>query len=88
MKYAFSGNISTSPIQLWDDGDVNFFIRLNCTNKLPTPLCITMDRRFENNAKSMFMHRNGHVNDGSIESLNVIGDESIKKIQLWATWDI
>ena len=38
-----------------------------------------MDRRFENNAKSMFMHRNGHVNDGSIESLNVIGDESITK---------
>ena len=38
-----------------------------------------MDRRFENNAKSMFMHRNGHVNDGSIESLNVVGDENITK---------
>ena len=61
---------------------LNFFIRLNCTNKLPAPLCITMDRRSENNAESMFMHGNGPVNDGSIESLNVVGDESIKKIQL------
>ena len=58
---------------------LNFFIRLNCTNKLPAPLCITMDRRSENNAESMFMHGNGPVNDGSIESLNVVGDESIKK---------
>ena len=79
MKYAFSGNIPTSPIQLRDDGDVNFFIRLNCINKLLAPLCITVDRRSKNNAKSMFMHGNGHVNDGSIESLNVIGDESITK---------
>ena len=38
-----------------------------------------MDRRFENNVESMFMHGNGHVNDGSIESLNVVGDESITK---------
>ncbi|RVW93844.1 hypothetical protein CK203_028199 [Vitis vinifera] len=38
-----------------------------------------MDRRSENNAESMFMHGNGPVNDGSIESLNVVGDESIKK---------
>ncbi|KAL6347010.1 hypothetical protein AAG906_012261 [Vitis piasezkii] len=29
----------------------------------------------------MFMHGNGHVNDGSIESLNVIGDESITKFK-------
>ena len=79
MKYAFSGNIPTSPIQLRDDGDVKFFIRLNYTNKLPAPLCITVDRRFENNAESMFMHGNGHVNDGSIESLNVVSDESITK---------
>ena len=79
MKYAFSGNIPTSPIQLRDDGDVKFFIRLNYTNKLPAPLCITMDRRSENNAESMFMHGNEHVNDGSIESLNVVGDESITK---------
>ena len=41
-----------------------------------------MDRRSKNNAESMFMHGNGHVKDGSIESLNVVGDESIKKIQL------
>ena len=40
-----------------------------------------MDRRFENNVESMFMHGNGHVNDGSIESLNVIGDESITKFK-------
>ena len=74
MKYAFNGNIPTSPIQLRDDGDVKFFIRLNCTSKLPAPLCIIVDRRSENNAESMFMHGNGHVNDGSIESLNVVGD--------------
>ncbi|RVX02362.1 hypothetical protein CK203_028369 [Vitis vinifera] len=79
MKYAFSGNIPTSPIQLRDDGDVKFFIRLNCTSKLLAPLCIIVDRRSKNNTKSMFMNGNGHVNDGSIESLNVVGDESIKK---------
>ena len=38
-----------------------------------------MDRRFENNANSMFMQGSGHVYDRSIESLNVIGDESITK---------
>ena len=66
MKYAFNSYIPTSPIQLRDDGDVKFFIRLNYTNKLPAPLCITVDRRSENNVESMFMHGNGHVNDGSI----------------------
>ena len=45
MKYAFSSNTLTSPIQLRDDGDVKFFIHLNCTNKLLAPLCITMDKR-------------------------------------------
>ena len=80
MKYAFSSNILTSLIQLRDDGDVKFFIRLNCTdNKLPTPLGIIVDKRFENNVKSMFVHGSGHVNDGLIESLNVVGDENITK---------
>ncbi|KAL6337759.1 hypothetical protein AAG906_037353 [Vitis piasezkii] len=32
MKYVFNANIPTSPIQLIDDGDVKFFIGLNCTN--------------------------------------------------------
>ena len=49
MKYVFNANIPTSPIQLIDDGDVKFFIGLNCTNgKLPVPLCITVEKRIDN----------------------------------------
>ena len=49
MKYVFNANIPTSPIQLTDDGDVKFFIGLNCTNgKLPVPLCITVEKRIDN----------------------------------------
>ena len=83
MKYAFDGKIPTSPIQLRDDGDVIFFIRLNCThNKLSTPLCITVDIRSKHNAELVFVHGSGHLNDGSMESLNVVADESITKIIL------
>ena len=55
MKYVFNANIPTSPIQLTDDGDVKFFIGLNCTNgKLPVPLCITVEKRIDNhNQKSI-----------------------------------
>ncbi|RVW99809.1 hypothetical protein CK203_029243 [Vitis vinifera] len=55
MKYVFNANIPTSPIQLTDDGDVKFFIGLNCTNgKLPIPLCITVEKRIDNhNQKSI-----------------------------------
>ncbi|KAL6319991.1 hypothetical protein AAG906_037068 [Vitis piasezkii] len=55
MKYVFNANIPTSPIQLIDDGDVKFFIVLNCTNgKLPVPLCITVEKRIDNhNQKSI-----------------------------------
>ena len=43
MKYVFNGNI---PIQLRDDGDVKFFIHLNCTDgKLQVPLCITIEKK-------------------------------------------
>ena len=46
MKYVFSANIPTSPIELRDDGDDRFFIRLNCTaEKLPTPLCVSVEKR-------------------------------------------
>ena len=38
MKYVFNANISTSFVQLADDGDVKFFIGLNYTNcKLLVP---------------------------------------------------
>ena len=55
MKYVFNANIPTSPIQLTDDGDVKFFIGLNCTNgKLHVPLCITVEKRIDNhNQKSI-----------------------------------
>ncbi|RVW33899.1 hypothetical protein CK203_082955 [Vitis vinifera] len=55
MKYVFNANIPTSPIQLTDDGDVKFFIGLNCTNgKLPVPLYITVEKRIDNhNQKSI-----------------------------------
>ena len=66
------------PIQLRDDGDVKFFIRLNCTyNKLSTPLCINVDTRSEHNAESVFVHGSSHLIDGSRASLNVVVDESI-----------
>ena len=46
MKYVFNGNIPTTPIQLRDDGDVKFFIHLNCTDgKLQVPLCITIEKK-------------------------------------------
>ncbi|KAL6313604.1 hypothetical protein AAG906_006973 [Vitis piasezkii] len=49
MKYVFNGNIPTTPLQLRDDGDVKFFIRLNCTNgKLPISFCITIEKRSGN----------------------------------------
>ncbi|RVW49007.1 hypothetical protein CK203_080949 [Vitis vinifera] len=50
MKYVFNANI-----QLTDDGDVKFFIGLNCTNgKLSVPLCITVEKRIDNhNQKSI-----------------------------------
>ena len=49
MKYVFNANISTSFVQLADDGDVKFFIGLNYTNcKLLVPLCITIEKRIEN----------------------------------------
>ena len=49
MKYVFNGNIPTTPIQLRDDGDVKFFIHLNCTNgKLSIPLYITIEKRSGN----------------------------------------
>ena len=55
MKYVFNANIPTSLIQLTDDGDMKFFIGLNCTNgKLPVPLCITVEKRIDNhNQKSI-----------------------------------
>ncbi|KAL6313415.1 hypothetical protein AAG906_002804 [Vitis piasezkii] len=55
MKYVFNANIPTSPIQLTNDGDVKFFIGLNCTNgKLSVPLCITVEKRIDNhNQKSI-----------------------------------
>ncbi|RVW42032.1 hypothetical protein CK203_116265 [Vitis vinifera] len=55
VKYVFNANIPTSLIQLTDDGDVKFFIGLNCTNgKLPVPLCITVEKRIDNhNQKSI-----------------------------------
>ena len=41
MKYVFNVNIPTTPIQLCDDGEVKFFIWLNCIDgKLLVPLCI------------------------------------------------
>ena len=52
MKYVFNANIRTSPTQLTDDGDVNFFIGLNCTNgKLSVPLCITVEKRIDNHSQ-------------------------------------
>ena len=78
MKYAFNGKIPTSPIQLRDDGDVKIFICLNCTyNKLSSPLCITADTRSEHNVELVFVHGSGHLNDRSMESLNVVAGESI-----------
>ena len=50
MKYVFNANIPTSPIQLIDDGDMKFFIDLNCTNgKLSILLCIIVKKRIDNN---------------------------------------
>ena len=56
MKYVFNANIPTSPIQLTDDGDVKFFIGLNCTNgKLSILLCIIVKKRIDNhNQKSIY----------------------------------
>ena len=49
MKYVFNDNIPTTLIQLRDDGEVNFFIRLNCTDgKLLVPLCITTEKKNDN----------------------------------------
>ena len=49
MKYVFNGNIPSTPIQLRDDGDVKFFIRLNCIDgKFPVLLCITIEKRSDN----------------------------------------
>ena len=49
MKYVFNGNIPTSFIELTNDGDVKFFIGLNSTSgKLSVPLCITIEKRIEN----------------------------------------
>ena len=49
MKYMFNANIPTTLIQLRDDGDVKFFIQLNCTDgKLPVPLCITIEKKNDN----------------------------------------
>ena len=55
MKYVFNANIPTSLIQLTDNGDVKFFIGLNCTNgKLSVPLCIIVEKRIDNhNQKSI-----------------------------------
>ncbi|RVX11356.1 hypothetical protein CK203_019691 [Vitis vinifera] len=55
MKYVFNANIPIGPIQLTDDGDVKFFIGLNCTNgKLHVALCITVEKRIDNhNQKSI-----------------------------------
>ena len=51
MKYVFNANILTSPIQLTNDGDVKFFIGLNCTNgKLSVPLYITIEKRINNHS--------------------------------------
>nr|CAN70818.1 hypothetical protein VITISV_037122 [Vitis vinifera] len=54
-EYVFNANIPIGPIQLTDDGDVKFFIGLNCTNgKLHVALCITVEKRIDNhNQKSI-----------------------------------
>ncbi|KAL6348265.1 hypothetical protein AAG906_005559 [Vitis piasezkii] len=80
MKYVFNANIPTSPIQLTDDGDVKFFIGLNCTNgKLPVPLCITVEKRIDNhNQKSIcnsyFECHIRHIHCDSVETLTVDGE--------------
>ena len=50
MKYVFNVNIPITPIQLRDDGDVNFsFDWLNCIDgKLLVPLCITTEKKNDN----------------------------------------
>ena len=55
MKYVFNANIPTCPIEVTDDGDVKFFIDLNSTSgKLHVPLCITVEKRIENDTHKSF----------------------------------
>ena len=57
MNYVFNVNISTTPIQLRDDVDVKFFIRLNCTNgKLTISLCITIDKKNDNHEYELIIN--------------------------------
>ncbi|KAL6346179.1 hypothetical protein AAG906_027918 [Vitis piasezkii] len=73
MKYVFNANIPIGHIQLTDDGDVKFFIGLNCTNgKLYVPLCITIDK--ELNGNSMLMHKSRHIHCELVETLTVDGE--------------
>ena len=49
MKYMFSTNIPTTPIQLRDYGYVKNFIQLNCIDdKLLVPLCIITEKKNDN----------------------------------------
>ena len=55
MKYVFNANIPSCSIEVTNDGDVKFFIGLNSTSgKLLVPLCITVEKRIENDTHKSF----------------------------------
>ena len=52
IKYVFNVNIPTCSIEVTDDGDVKLFIGLNSTSgTLLVPLCITVEKRIENDTQ-------------------------------------
>ena len=57
MKYMFNANMPTTPIQLREDVDVKFFIRLNCTDgMLPVSLCISIDKKNDNHEYELIIN--------------------------------
>lgn len=57
LKYVFNSNIPIALIQVRDDGDVKYFIWLNCNDgKLHVPLCITIEKINDNHEFESIMN--------------------------------
>ncbi|RVW36779.1 hypothetical protein CK203_113968 [Vitis vinifera] len=91
MKYVFNANIPTSPRQLTDDGDVKFFIGLNCTNVETLTVDGENGPRFQNESLEGYKVHDWNMNETAINeedyrmNTNPTSDKQVTQIGSFRT---